>query len=64
MAVVSQASSHQRPVGLEAVDLGRLGELDEVFQVGRPVAAHVAAMPAGDQVTRIPVGREKPMQMD
>jgi hypothetical protein len=61
MAVVSQAG--RRQYRLEAVDLGRLRELDEVFQVGGPIAAHAAAVPAGDQVPRIPVSRKKPMQM-
>ena len=49
---------------LEPVDLGGLGELDEVFEVGRPVAAHGAAMPTGDQIARVAVRRKKPMQMN
>ena len=48
---------------LEAVDLGGLGELDEVAQIGRPVAVHGAAVAAGNQVARVPVSRQEPMKV-
>jgi len=36
--------------------------LGEISQISRPVAAHAAAMAAGDEVTRVAVGGKKPMK--
>ena len=52
-----------REHGLEAVDLGGLGELDEVLQIGWPVAVHGASVATGDQVARVTVSGKKPMDM-
>ena len=45
------------------VRVGGLGELDQVLQIGRPVAVHIAAVTTGDEVARVPVGGKKPVQM-